>query len=50
MESQPENLGYSGIPVVLSSTLYAIVGAVSLHSGAEVAARIVRERILKRMG
>ena len=40
----------SGIDIVLSQTLYAIVGAVSLQRGGEVANRIVKERILAPLG
>ncbi|TPX13496.1 uncharacterized protein E0L32_005967 [Thyridium curvatum] len=45
----PENLQSSGLTVVLTTTMFAIVGAVSLQTGAEVASRVVRERILKRI-
>ncbi|KAK0614486.1 ribonuclease-III-like-domain-containing protein [Immersiella caudata] len=44
----PENLEGSGITVVLNTTIYAIIGAISLQHGAEVAARVARERVLKR--
>ncbi|KAK5655635.1 hypothetical protein OQA88_5566 [Cercophora sp. LCS_1] len=46
----PSNLENSGLTVVLTQTIYAIVGAISLQHGAEVAQRIVRERILRRLG
>ncbi|KAF3771312.1 hypothetical protein M406DRAFT_18979, partial [Cryphonectria parasitica EP155] len=42
----PENLKSSGIDVVLATTLFAIVGAVSLQHGGDVASRIAREKIL----
>lgn len=45
----PENLDASGIEVVLTSTMFAIIGAVSLHAGGAVANRIMRERILRRL-
>jgi len=45
---QPENLDASGLDVVLTTTLYAIVGAVSLNQGADVASRLVQDRILRR--
>ncbi|KAK1750160.1 ribonuclease 3 [Echria macrotheca] len=45
----PENLQASGVGVILNTALYAIVGAISLQHGAEVAQRVVRERILKRL-
>lgn len=43
----PDNLEGSGVTTVLTSTLFAIVGAVSLHHGGEVANRVVRERIVR---
>ncbi|CAK7274752.1 hypothetical protein SEPCBS119000_006333 [Sporothrix epigloea] len=43
----PDNLEGSGQTTVLTSTLFAIIGAVSLHHGAEVANRVLRERIVK---
>ncbi|CAK7225393.1 hypothetical protein SBRCBS47491_005874 [Sporothrix bragantina] len=43
----PDNLEGSGQTTVLTSTLFAIIGAVSLHYGAEVANRLVRDRIVK---
>ncbi|KAK1762224.1 ribonuclease-III-like-domain-containing protein [Phialemonium atrogriseum] len=45
----PENLEGSGLTVVLNTTLFAIVGAISLQHGAEVAGRVAREKILKRL-
>lgn len=45
----PENLDGSGLTVVLNTTLFAIVGAISLQHGAEVAGRVAREKILKRL-
>jgi large subunit ribosomal protein L15 len=47
---QPEDLESSGLTVVLNTALYAIVGAISLQHGAEVAHRIVRDKILRRLG
>ncbi|KAK0638513.1 ribonuclease-III-like-domain-containing protein [Cercophora newfieldiana] len=44
----PENLEGSGLTVVLNTAVYAIIGAISLQHGAEVAARVARERVLKR--
>jgi large subunit ribosomal protein L15 len=49
VETQPENLEGSGIAVVLNTTLFAIVGAISLQHGADVAGKVVREKILKRL-
>lgn len=46
----PSNLDTSGVDVVLVTTLYAIVGAVALQKGGEVANRVTRERILKPLG
>ncbi|CAK7203883.1 hypothetical protein SEUCBS139899_006633 [Sporothrix eucalyptigena] len=43
----PDNLAGSGVTTVLTSTVFAIIGAVSLQHGAEVANRVVRERIVK---
>jgi len=40
----------SGQETVLSQALYAIVGAVALQRGGEVATRVVRERILRQLG
>lgn len=45
----PESLEKSGINVVLNTSLLAITGAISLQRGGEVAGRIVRERILRRL-
>lgn len=47
--AQPENLDGSGLTVVLNTTLFAIIGAISLQHGAEVAGRVAREKILKRL-
>ncbi|KAK3324901.1 ribonuclease-III-like-domain-containing protein [Apodospora peruviana] len=46
----PENLEGSGLTVVLNTAIFAIVGAISLQHGAEVAQRVVREKILKKLG
>ncbi|KAJ9139387.1 Ribonuclease 3 [Pleurostoma richardsiae] len=45
----PENLKGSGLETVLNTSLFAIIGAISLQHGAEVAGRVVRERILRRI-
>ncbi|OLN89061.1 54S ribosomal protein L15, mitochondrial [Colletotrichum chlorophyti] len=45
--AKPENLAGSGQQIVLNSAVFAIVGAVVLQHGAEVAGRVIRERILK---
>jgi large subunit ribosomal protein L15 len=46
----PQNLDHSGIDVVLTTTVYAIIGAVALQRGSEVAGRVARERVLKPLG
>ncbi|KAK3402646.1 ribonuclease-III-like-domain-containing protein [Sordaria brevicollis] len=46
----PEDLESSGVVVVLNQTLFAIIGAISLEKGAAIAQRIVREKILKKLG
>ncbi|KAK2740770.1 RNase iii domain protein [Colletotrichum kahawae] len=45
--AKPENLAGSGQQIVLNSAVFAIVGAITLQHGAEVAGRVIRERILK---
>jgi large subunit ribosomal protein L15 len=47
---QVENLSGSGIELVLSQALYAIVGAISLEKGGEAANEVVRKKILKPLG
>jgi len=47
---QPSNLDASGIEAVLTTTLYAIIGAVALQKGGDVANRVARERVLKPLG
>lgn len=44
------NLDASGIDVVLTTTLYAIVGAIALQKGGDIAAAVTREKILKPLG
>ena len=44
------NLQGSGLPIIVSQALYAIVGAVALQKGGEVANKVVRERILDPLG
>lgn len=46
---KPENLKVSGIPVVMSGALYAIIGAIALQHGGKVASKIVRERIIRKL-
>lgn len=45
-----DNLNASGQHLVIGQALYAIVGAVALQRGGEVANRVVNERILDRLG
>ena len=40
----------SGIPIILSQALYAIVGALSLQRGGVVTNDIVKEKILSQLG
>jgi large subunit ribosomal protein L15 len=40
----------SGIDVVLTSSIYAIIGAIALQRGGDVAAAVAREKILKPLG
>jgi len=46
----PEHLEGSGLTAVLNTSLFAIIGAISLQHGAEVAQQVVREKILRRLG
>ena len=46
----PGNLDGSGIDVVLAASIYAIIGAVALQRGSEVANHVARERVLKPLG
>ena len=48
--NQPRDLKASGIEVVLAQALYAIVGAVSLEKGGDVANKVVKERIFTQLG
>jgi hypothetical protein len=47
---KPKDLDASGVNVVLTTTLYAIIGAIALQKGGDVAARVARERVLKPLG
>jgi len=49
-ESQARSLQASGLPIVLSQALYAIVGAVALQKGGEVAKDVAQDRILEPLG
>ena len=50
MIMQMTNLRASGLPIVATQALYAIVGAVALQRGGEVANGVVRERIFRPLG
>lgn len=47
---QMTNLQGSGLPIVISQALYAIVGAVALQKGGDAANTVARERILEQLG
>ncbi|RAL12773.1 mitochondrial 54S ribosomal protein mL57 [Aspergillus homomorphus CBS 101889] len=46
----PLNLESSGLELILAHTMYAIVGAIALEKGGNVANQVARERILKPLG
>ncbi|KAM3418080.1 hypothetical protein BST61_g6285 [Cercospora zeina] len=46
----PKNLKQSGFDVVLAQAIFAIIGAVGLQRGGEMAARTARERVLAPLG
>lgn len=45
-----DNLSGSGIDLVTAQAVYAIIGAISLERGGEIANRIAREQILRPLG
>lgn len=47
---QSGRMGSSGQDVVLAQTVYAVVGAVALRKGGDVAGRVARERVLGPLG
>ena len=47
---QAKDVKASGIGLVTQQALYAIIGAISLQRGGQVANEAVRERILKPLG
>jgi large subunit ribosomal protein L15 len=49
-EMQPQNLEGSGVEAVLTTTMYAVIGAIALQKGGDVAAQVTRERVLKPLG
>jgi large subunit ribosomal protein L15 len=48
--SQADNLLGSGLESVSSTTLYAIIGAIALERGGEVANKITQDKILEPLG
>jgi large subunit ribosomal protein L15 len=44
------HLNASGIELILAHTMYAIIGAIALQKGGDVAARVAREKVLKPLG
>ncbi|KAN0099483.1 Ribonuclease-III-like domain containing protein [Hyaloscypha variabilis] len=44
------HLNASGLELILAHTMYAVIGAIALQKGGEVAARVAREKILKPLG
>lgn len=46
----PDRMKTSGIDVVLSQSLMAIIGALALQKGGEVANSVAREKVLKPLG
>lgn len=49
MSLQPAKLEASGVQVVLTGGIYAIIGAISLQHGAEVASRVIQDKLIKRL-
>lgn len=47
---QIHKMDSSGVDVVLTTSLYAIIGAIALQKGGDVAARVAREKVLKPLG
>lgn len=45
-----DRLESSGVDVVLATSIYAIVGAVALQKGGDIAAEVARERVLAPLG
>ncbi|TLD30870.1 hypothetical protein PspLS_02955 [Pyricularia sp. CBS 133598] len=43
------DLSSSGLQTIMKNSIYAIIGAISLQHGAEVARRVCRERVLKKI-
>ena len=49
-DEQVNQLNASGIELILAHTMYAIIGAIALQKGGDVAARVAREKVLKPLG
>ena len=47
---QVNKLDHSGIDVVLTTCMYAIIGVIALHRGGAVASEVAREKVLKPLG
>lgn len=47
---QPNNLAASGVELVLAHTMYAVIGAIAMEQGGQVANQVARERILNPIG
>lgn len=46
----PENLAASGFDIVMTASLYGIIGAISLHRGGHIANRVAKEKVLSPLG
>lgn len=49
-KEQVESLGASGVNLIMVHSMYAIIGAIALQKGGDVAARVAREKVLKPLG
>lgn len=47
---QVEHLAASGVEGVMASAMYAVIGAIALQRGGDVAIEVVKQRILKPLG
>lgn len=45
----PDNLKGSGMESVIATSIFAIIGAMSLQHGAEAASKLARERVIRRI-
>jgi dsRNA-specific ribonuclease len=48
--NQADNLLGSGVETVVAQSLYAVIGAIALERGGELANKIVKEKILIPLG